>query len=70
MYEASLPYKSRITITNSCEENLLSRSTKATQWGCAHESTAREHYFKVNSESHVGLCVTVSGFVINPKCRT
>ena len=62
---ASLPSQS--LVKNICYPEAYRFITKATQWGCTHEAVAKEHYIKVNRESHADMSVVECGLVINPE---
>jgi hypothetical protein len=42
-------------------------TTKATQWGCSHEDTARKGYVEKMTECHENFHLQACGFIINPE---
>ena len=42
-------------------------TTKATQWGCSHEDTARKGYVEKMTEYHENFHLQACGFIINPE---
>lgn len=58
---------SQSLLKNICYPEAYKFTTKATQWGYSHESTAREQYVAIIKDDHLDLCVRESGLVINPE---
>ena len=50
-----------------CYPEAYKFSTKATQWGCKHEKSAKEYYVKHLQGQHGNVTLAKSGLVINPK---
>lgn len=63
--KTSLDNPSKSLIKNICYPAKF--TSKATEWGCEHESKARHQYMKEMTKSHKNFEIHDSGFVIDPK---
>lgn len=52
-------------IMSICHPELVKFSNEATKWGCNHEETAKDAYFKLQKKRHQKLKVEESGFFIS-----
>ncbi|KAG8177206.1 hypothetical protein JTE90_010779 [Oedothorax gibbosus] len=50
-----------------CYPSKVKLTTRAVQWGCTHEGTARKAYLKSSMEKHLNFNVSTAGFFINPE---
>ena len=60
-------HPSQSLIKSICYPEAYSFTSKQTEWGCNHEKTARELYYKQTTLNHVDFEIADSGLVINPK---
>ena len=58
---------SKSLISAICNPSAVRFCSKATEWGCKHEKTARELYFHLMKEKHDDFMVRDSGLSIHPQ---
>ena len=56
---------SQSLVKSICYPEVYRFKSKATDWGCKHEQTARDSYFSEMKKSHDGFQVSESGLVLN-----
>ena len=58
---------SQSLIQSICYPEEFSFFSKQTKWGCEHEKSARDIYYKINATKHHNVQILNSGLVINPQ---